>query len=137
MRKLDLPFTLELQGPIPAKKQNWRPGKGGQVVFYGGKRADGTRQDVRAEYIALVTQARLLWGSRRACIHPALRVQLCVTWRGADRDNKLSTVLDVLVEAGVLKNDNIANCNGLLELLPACVCGQDRAVIHITGEAVQ
>lgn len=131
---LALPVTFELLGPVPAKKQNWRPGKNGKVIFYGRQKANGERVDVRQQYKDLITQARIVWGPRRACVHPSIQIQFFVTWRGADRDNKLSTVLDALVEAGVLQNDNIAQFNGNLRVLPAVVSEKERTVIRIVEE---
>lgn len=51
--------------------------------------------------------------------HPDMAITFYVSDGRADRDNKLSTLLDVLQKAHVIRNDNIAHCNARMVLNPA------------------
>jgi Holliday junction resolvase RusA-like endonuclease len=117
--------TLELFGHVPSKKNQWRPRKGG-----------GIRLDRRAKAPIefLIAQAQFGWRmiTKGAPLeHPKLTVQFFVRDQRADRDNKLSTLLDVLQEAGVLVDDNIRRCNGVITLLPAIVREKEGVTIEI------
>ena len=92
-------FTLELRGPVPAKKNRLR------VSRRRGHYADG----VKAALDSLRLQAQSAWRGREPlesvfCID----VVFLVRDGRADADGKYTTVQDVLVKAGVLRNDSIA-----------------------------
>ena len=45
----------------------------------------------------------------------------------------LTTILDCLREAGVIVNDNIAQFNGTIALLPAVIDEKERVTIEVTA----
>lgn len=53
--------------------------------------------------------------------HPDLDVQFVVGRENVDRDNILSSILDLMVHYGVLSSDSVAKCNGTIVLHPAIV----------------
>ena len=117
--------TLILNGPVPGKKNGWHPRPGGGV------RLDKSMQ---SQIDSLITQATYTWRlklNRGPLEHPDMRVTFHVRNQRSDRDNKLSTILDVLQKAGVLRNDSIRRFNGVLTLLPAIVDKDERTVIEI------
>lgn len=118
-------MTLELIGHVPSKKNQWHPRPGG-----------GVRLDKKAQVAisALVTQATYKWRlqlGRKPLEHPQFAVQFYVANQRGDRDNKLSCLLDVLQQAGVIRNDNIAHFNGTITLLPAIVAREEKVTIEI------
>lgn len=48
-----------------------------------------------------------------------------------DRNNMLTTLLDCLCAAGVLVNDNMAHCNGLMVVYPAEIDENERVVVKV------
>ena len=56
-----------------------------------------------------IFQARSQWGRREPLDRAGVRVRFYVASRRGDLDNKLTTIMDVLCSAGVLRNDNIAS----------------------------
>ena len=120
-------FRLTLKGHIPAKKNLMNPGvnrRTGKLMFF----AD---EEVKAQIEALVLQAKQQW-QRIPAIDPDVDVELFVTHQGADRDNKLTTILDVLRDAGVIANDNIKQFNGTVVILPALVGKVEGVVIDVS-----
>lgn len=114
-------MIITLRGPIPSKKSLYRRGKNGGLFLDRAvvKTIDG-----------LIIQAKAAW-HRPPIKHPHLSFELLVTSRRQDRDNILLTLMDVLVKAGVLVNDNIASCNGSVVLLPARVGSEEGARIEV------
>lgn len=88
-----------------------------------------TTADIRA----LVLLTRVQWRGREPLEHPHMAVTFYVRDKRADRDNKLTCLLDVLQEAGVIVNDNIKRFNGRLVIEPAIVDPRERTVIVIEG----
>lgn len=103
---------LVLAGHCPAKKNLWKIGKRGMYIDEG----------VRSEISWLTLQARQQW-KHGTVEHPDLSVTFYVHNSGSDRDNKLTTVLDCLASAGVIKNDNINRFNGMVVIEPAVLVG--------------
>ena len=92
-------YALELRGAVPSKKNRLR------VSRKGGRYADG----VRGALDSLRLQAQAAWRGqepleRVSCID----VVFLVRDGRADADGKYTAVQDVLVKAGVLRNDSIA-----------------------------
>lgn len=120
-------MTFELLGHVPSKKNQWRPKPGGGITTF-------AKTGVKDAIDYLRSQAVFIWKlklKRGPVEHPEMTVTFYVKTRAGDRDNKLSTILDVLRDAGVLVNDNIARFNGTLTLLPAVVAKEERTVIQI------
>jgi hypothetical protein len=65
-------------------------------------------------------------------LHPDLDVTFWVLDRRSDRDNMLTTLLDLLKDYGVIRNDSIAQCNGTVILRPAIICDHYKTVIILT-----
>ncbi|MFN3323391.1 MAG: hypothetical protein ACK5AZ_07845 [Bryobacteraceae bacterium] len=63
--------------------------------------------------------------------HPSMDVHIYTRSRRQDRDNIVTTILDVLVAAGVLTGDNIAQFNGTLTVHPAKIDPNERVVIEL------
>ena len=112
---------IVLIGHCPSKKNLWRRGRGQKAYL------DRSSQ---AEIDSLVLQARSAW-KRAPLSHPSLDVHIYTRSRRQDRDNIVTTMLDVLVKAGVLVGDNIARFNGMLRVHPAKVDPNERIVIEI------
>lgn len=117
--------TLTLLGHVPSKKNQWKPKQGGVYLD----------KEANAAIAALMTQARIQWGPRRAMTHPAMDIEFHVRNLRSDRDNKLSCLLDVLQKSGVIHNDNAAWCNGWLVLKPVVVSKQERVIVTLTEAA--
>jgi Holliday junction resolvase RusA-like endonuclease len=116
-----MPFRLNLVGPVPSKKNLWRPRKGGGMFL---------DSSVKADIDALILQAKSQWKGPPA-EHPEVWIKFFVLDQRSDRDNKLGCILDVLQEAGVIWRDNIARFNGLLVILPAVVGKQEGVIIDL------
>lgn len=103
---------LEFTGRIPTKKNGFRAAGGADrknnVVY-----KDGIREEMAAIQKAIALQ----W-SGGAVLHPVLIWDLDIH-EAADRDGAHTTVLDCMVKAGVLVDDNVRNCNGLEIIRPA------------------
>lgn len=110
-------ITLILQGHAPGKKNQLRFGSGRAY----------REQDVVVAIEKLQTQAWIQWRQAHAPAeaqpieHPELTVRFYVYDRASDRDNKLTTILDLLQKAGVLVNDNIKRLNSRIIIEPAIV----------------
>lgn len=114
---------LLLRGHCPSKKNLWRRGKTGRMFL---------DADVKQAIDILTAQARAQWPDAPVT-HPDIRIQFFIRDQRPDRDNKLTTVLDCLRDAGVIHNDNIAKFNGTLILLPAVIDPDERVLIEVTG----
>lgn len=103
---------LDLQGEVPSKKNLNRYGK------HGVYRVKPVQQAIEA----LELQARMQWraaGMDGAVEHPELQFSLVFAKFSKDRDNAVTTILDVLQAAGVLVDDNANRCNGVMTVHPA------------------
>lgn len=109
------PVIIQIRGELPSKKNDR------QIRRWGNRVGIGNSAEKEALMGALAWQVRAQWGSRKPLQHPRISFQLQVKHRRKDRDNLVTTILDVLVNTGVLVNDNIAHANGELTILPAIV----------------
>lgn len=64
-------------------------------------------------------QVRAQWSGRPPLMHPHLGFIYYVQTSLSDKDNKQKTIMDALVQGGVLVDDCIAKCNGWSLLGPA------------------
>jgi len=110
----DLPPRIDilLMGNVPSKKNSYTPRKGGKGFFKG--------KELVAQLEALMWQIPLYCRDLKL-VHPHITMQFTVPNGLSDRDNKVTTVLDLLKSAGVIWNDSIASCNGRMAVLPAIV----------------
>lgn len=114
-------IVLKLIGHTPGKKNLWRTGKGGKRYI---------SADVKAQLDSITIQAASQW-RRDPVIHPDMSIEFYVRDRVPDRDNKLTALLDCLREAKVIQNDNIADFNGTVVLLPAVMSKEESVVVRI------
>lgn len=110
---------MVLQGHCPSKKNLYRRSRDGRLFL---------DHEVKAQIDALIVQAQNKW-KRRSMKDPEIDVEFHVRDARGDRDNKLVTLMDVLQKAGVIANDNIAQCNGTVVLLPAHISPQEH--VHV------
>jgi len=96
---------ITLRGPVPAKKNNWKPRPKGGGVY--------TDRTTATQIDGFIFQARSAWGGKPvvdpAIVHCTFYVP---NYAGADGDNMQTTVLDVLQKAGVIRNDNRKGLRG-------------------------
>jgi Holliday junction resolvase RusA-like endonuclease len=96
--------VVVINGPVPAKKNRWHRSGKGKMYF--------DQSGITEQIAAITWQARAQWGTRPPVINPEIFVTFyCKDLRG-DIDNKLSTLLDCLVVAGVLADDNLKHLKG-------------------------
>ena len=89
---------IVLDGHCPTKKNNYRIANRGLRV-----------EDETKAYIDwLLIQARRQWIGRKPIESATIKARFYVRDGRADLDGKFTTVQDVLVKAGVLRNDSIA-----------------------------
>lgn len=103
-------IELELFGKIPSKKNRYQRNPRRNRPFK-------DRELARA-IDDLVLQIPPVYRNLRL-EHPDITVQFGFDNFRQDRDNALTTLLDVLVVAGVLADDSTSRCNGTITLLPA------------------
>lgn len=97
------------------------PSKKNLLKFNGRTKKGYYDPETRAYLTEIDRQLGLQW-ALPALTHPALGVIFYVQTGRSDRDNKLATIMDGLVHAGVLVDDCIDSCNGELWLGPAFKC---------------
>jgi hypothetical protein len=132
---------IQLHGRIPTKKNEKTIGPDSRTgklkLWYGA--------EDRQRIADLVQYAALEWrdvrtGRLPAVEHPALCFEFYVqgaagaatrTRYRKDRDNMTTTVLDALVKAGALVDDDIAHCNGRIQILPAVIGPTEGARIWV------
>jgi len=109
------PVEIKLLGHIPSKKNEWRIRwrRNGRGVYI------GLNESARRQIDALTLQVQAQWVGRTPLEHPEIIFRFGVRSRRPDRDNIMQTLLDILVLTRVLKQDNIAHCNGPILIEPA------------------
>ena len=115
--------VIVLYGHVPSKKNLYRRARNGRMFL---------DREVSDQIGALTSHAQRQWRGRRPLENPDIEVTLHVRNGRGDRDNKWTTISDVLQEAGVLVNDNIARCNGTIILRPCVISASERAFIRLT-----
>jgi Holliday junction resolvase RusA-like endonuclease len=114
-------MTLTLRGAIPCKKNSYRRSVNGRMY-----KTDEQAADIRA----LEWQAKAQWCDEPVT-HPAITMRFYLPDMRRDRDNLATTVLDVLVNAGVLVNDNVRRCNGRIVIEPAVIDADERVEVEV------
>lgn len=94
---------LMLHGHCPSKKSLYRVTLSRRLMI---------REDAKAQIESLTLQAMLQWGQRGPVEHPNMTIRFFVTTARQDEDGMWITIVDILQNAGVLVNDNIARNNG-------------------------
>ncbi len=69
-------------------------------------------------------------------LHPDIDLFFTVTHGGSDRDGKEATILDLLVKYGVIQNDNISSCNGMVVTHPARRADVDGVLIILKDTGI-
>lgn len=87
--------TIHIKGHVPSKKNNWKPRKGGGQYC---SKAD--------DMGPLLLQVRAQW-KRDPLPSATVKAVFVVRDLRGDLDNKYTTLQDLLVKGGVIKNDNI------------------------------
>lgn len=133
---------IQLHGRIPTKKNAKAIAPDAET----GKLKLWYSSEDRQRINDLVQFAALEWRDARtgrlpALTHPAICFEFHVQGTASserirtryrkDRDNMTTTVLDALVKAGVLIDDDIAHCNGLVQILPAVIGPAEGARIWV------
>jgi Holliday junction resolvase RusA-like endonuclease len=92
-------YTLVIEGPVPTKKNNLRRSKNGGMFI------DRRSADAIAP---LLMQAKAKWAGKATLDRvSSIRAAFYVKTRRQDLDGMYTTLQDVLVKAGVLRNDNL------------------------------
>lgn len=123
-------IRLVLRGSVPSKKNALRRRSSSSKGV--GYHYDET---VKAQMDALVTQARIQWGARRETANPRILITFFVANRRQDRDGMFTTILDALVKARVLHDDNQQWCNGPVTIYPSVVVDPREVRTEILVEA--
>lgn len=121
------PFEIELRGHIPSKKNSYRPRRGGKGRGF----FKDTRLQAELDRLALQIP-----GEYRDLKLESPHLEWNFTYARAnwDLDNAKTTVLDLLVQYGVLMNDNIKRLNGGETTHPAVKGDYDSVRVVITPQ---
>lgn len=106
------PVRLTLWGDIPSKKNRYLPRHGRMIKISSVSRI--------IDELAVQVPG---WLRGKKLTHPDVSVTFTVPKSSTrrDRDGMLTTILDVLVDLGVIKDDCIASFNGKLTVYPAII----------------
>jgi Holliday junction resolvase RusA-like endonuclease len=97
------PYEFFLPCTIPSKKNRNAPRKGG---FY-------VPRELRQELDSIELMIRSRWKDRDALTGANVSMHFQVSSFAGDMDNKATTLLDCLVKAGVLVDDNMSHLAAL------------------------
>ncbi len=99
-------IELVISGWISSKKNCLRLSRSGHGYY---------DKDVRENIDGIMTQLAAQWRKNGVPMapmaHPGIAIVFYLTTSRSDRDNLLTTVQDAMVDAGILKDDNVANHN--------------------------
>jgi len=118
-------IRLELRGHIPAKANRYRIG------WRGGKAGLRLDDGVNRELAGLGFQINAQWAGKPPLSHPEVRICFHLASSGRDRDNALKSLLDLLQQCGVIRNDNVANFNGRVILEPAVISSEEMTIVEL------
>jgi Holliday junction resolvase RusA-like endonuclease len=117
-----LRYEIQLSGKPCSKKNRYTPRSDGKGFFKNTK----LKADLDWLAIQIPGQYRDL-----KLVDPDITVQMYVMNYRMDRDNILVSMMDLLVQAGVLRNDNMADCNGTITIPPAIRSGSWQTIITL------
>jgi len=119
-------LTITVWGHVPGKKNSY-----GYSSRTGRRFVDPVmKRQINDIIIQIGSQA----GNIAPFDNPAISYKLVCRDARGDRDNKITTLQDCLVKAGVLVNDNIAHLNGPEYRYPVKISPTEHAIIRIAGE---
>ncbi len=116
-------MKIILRGPIPGKKNLLRRSRNGGLF---------RDKNVSAQIELLRLQAMAQWIRKIPMDKPALAIHFTCLDQRADLDNKATTVLDCLVGAGVLVNDNLKHLPGPITI--SGEVGEEEMCIVVLGD---
>lgn len=121
-------MILTIPGLVPSKKNLLRVTRNGSYH----DKAIATQIETLNDR-AWIAWRQLHGGVGPVLEHPTMAFTFHVNNQRSDRDNRLTTILDVLQKAMVLRNDNIAHCNGRIVIEPAVLTkAEESTVIEIS-----
>jgi len=115
-------YTIELEGKLISKKNSYSLSKNGKRMFKSRKITDA--EDMIELQIPV-------WMRELRLVSPHIEVLTEMDSFRADRDNGYTFLQDCLVKNCVLKNDNIASCNGFIGLQPVVRSNRNRCVVNL------
>jgi hypothetical protein len=105
-------LTIELLGKICAKKNRkftFRGKDGKMKASYGKAQDELDRLEIQIPG----------WARGLELVSPDLDFQFECPNKNWDRDNAVTTAIDLLVKTGVLKNDSVKQLNSIITIFPA------------------
>jgi hypothetical protein len=122
-------YELILHGQLVSKKNLYMPrivGKGSaqKVIFIKNSELQSKLDSLACQIPADMRNLKLE--------SPDIHVEMTVAHQQGDQDGAYTTLLDILVEYGVLYNDNIKRCNGRKILEPCTISDHWKTVVTLT-----
>jgi hypothetical protein len=116
---------ITFMGKVPSKKNMYTPRKGGMFK----------NKKLQGELDALSLQVPGIYRDR-LLKHPGIEFWFTVPKNGtaADRDGKVTAIMDILVDMGVIKDDCIRECNGTMTIHPAKIGDLHQTMVHLYNE---
>lgn len=119
---LDPTIVIEFRGRVPSKKNRYSPRKDKPGFFKDSKlqaELDRLAMQIPGQYRDLKLES------------PIVDFFFCYVKANWDRDNAAQALTDLLVEYGVLANDNIRRFNGTVTIHPAVLSDYDGVTVAI------
>lgn len=116
-----------MRGPIPSKKNNMRRSRNGGMFH---------DRDTATLVATLTAQLRAQWRGAPVS-RKVLGFRLRVADNRGDSDNKVTTLLDCMQAAGVLRNDNTAHLRRWLVDVSDGEAGADIGIFESMGDCAQ
>jgi len=113
-------YRLEIEGKLISKKNSYSLGSSG--MFKSKKIKDAE---------SMISLQIPVWMRELSLVSPHIEVWCQMDSFRADRDNGYTFLQDCLVNNGILKNDNVASCNGIILLHPVVRGEENRCVVNL------
>lgn len=122
-------YEITLFGQLISKKNMYMPrtvgkGKNMKVIFIKNSQLQSKLDALACQIPADMRDLKLQ--------NPDIRLEMTVAHQSGDQDGAYTTLLDILVSAGVLYNDNIKRNNGRKILEPCVLSDHWKTVITLT-----